>query len=189
MSCVLYYSNHCPHSKELLTILAKSKLKEQVHFICIDRRTQKNGATFIQLENGQELLLPPNVQKVPSLLLLNRGHRVLIDNEIRNFLIDKNTVLNQQATQNNGEPVSYSMGDFGAVLSDQYSYLDQSSDEMSAKGTGGLRQIHNYAVLDYAANIETPPDTYCPDKVGSVSLDTIIQKRNSDVPRKQQRIG
>ena len=188
MSCVLYYSNFCQHCKGLLALLSKSKLKEQVHFICIDQRANKNGATYIQLENGQELLLPPNIQEVPALLLLNRGHRVLVEPEIHDYLIEKNTQINQQATQNNGEPLAYAMGDFGAIMSDNYSYLDQTSDEMAAKGQGGLRQIHNYAVLDYASNIETPPDTYAPDTVGGVSLDTIIQKRNQDVPPQQRPI-
>ena len=188
MSCVLYYSNYCPHSKELLALLSRSQLKEEVHFICIDRRIKKNGAIYIQLENGQELLLPPNVQMVPSLLLLNRGHRVLVEKDICDYLIEQNTLINQQATQNNGEPLAYGMADFGTIMSDNYSYLDQSSDEMAAKGNGGLRQIHNYALLDYASDIETPPDTYSPDKVGGVSLDSIIQKRNQDVPPQQRRM-
>ena len=49
MSCVLYYSNYCQHSKELITILAKSKLKEEVHFICIDKRTDRDWETQLIL--------------------------------------------------------------------------------------------------------------------------------------------
>jgi hypothetical protein len=188
MSCALYYSNHCKHCKELLLILAKSKLKEEVHFICIDRRISKNNAIYIQLENGQELLLPPNIIKVPSLLLLNRGHRVLTGNEINSYLIQQNVALNIQATNNNGEPLAFSMNDFGNVVSDNYSFLDQSSDELSAKGNGGMRQIHNYAALNYSSNIETPPDTYTPDKIGGASLDQIVQQRNKDIPRQQPRM-
>jgi hypothetical protein len=188
MSCVLYYSNHCKYSKELLLILAKSKLKEEVHFICIDRRICKNNATYIQLENAQELLLPPNIIKVPSLLLLNRGLRVLTGAEIKEYLIQQNDNINIQATNNNGEPLAFSMNDFGSIVSDNFSFLDQNSDEMSAKGNGGMRQIHNYAALNYSSQIETPPDTYTPDKIGNSSLDQIIQQRSKDVPRQQQRI-
>ena len=189
MSCVLYYSNFCRHSKELLGLLSKSKLKEEVHFLCIDKRIKKNGAIYIELQNGQQILLPPNIRNVPALLLLNRGHRVLEGTEITNYLIIKEQNINMQATQQNGEPLAFSMGDFGNVMSDNYSFLDQTSDEMSAKGTGGLRQTHNYVLLQNSGQIiETPPDTYTPDKVGTNSLDKIIQQRNNDVKPQQRRV-
>ena len=37
------------------------------------------------------------------------------------------------ATQNNLEPSAYSYTEMGTNMSDDYSYLDQSSDEMAAK--------------------------------------------------------
>ena len=188
MSCVLYYSNYCQHSKELISLLSKSKLKEEVHFICIDRRSKKNGATYIMLENGQELLLPPNVRSVPALLLLNRGHRVLLGEEIKSHLIQKEHKIQQQSTQMNGEPLAFSMGQFGDILSDNYSFLDQSSDEMSAKGNGGMRQMHNYVSLHQNDSIETPPDTWSPDKVKDNSLDKLIAQRNKDVPNQPPRM-
>ena len=188
MSCILYYSNFCPHSKELLSLLSRSKLKEEVHFLCIDKRVKRDGAIYLQLVNGQEILLPPNIRSVPSLLLLSRGHRVLQGNEISDYLIEKNVKINMQATQNNGEPMAYGMGDFGAVVSDNYSFLDQSSDEMSAKGEGGMRQIHNYATLNHNDTIETPPDTYTPNKVGQNSMDEYIKQRNMDVQQGNRRM-
>jgi len=93
--------------------------------------------------------------------------------------------LNNEATNFNGEPNSFSlgresMGGFG-VASDNYSFLDQTADELSAKGNGGMRQLYNYATLDLVDKIETPPDNYSPDKVGSVSLEQLQQKRNLDI--------
>ena len=76
------------------------------------------------------------------------------------------------------------MGGFG-VASDNYSFLDQSADELSAKGNGGMRQLYNYATIDLVDKIETPPDNYTPDKVGSVSLEQLQQKRNSDILQTQ----
>jgi hypothetical protein len=52
---------------------------------------------------------------------------------------------------------------------------------MTAKGEGGLRQMHNYVALDQSDQIETPPDTYSPDKVGEVSMDQLRQQREQDV--------
>ena len=78
MSSVLYYSKFCNHCKELITRIAKTKTKDEMHFVCIDNREKHtDGTTNIILENGQRLLLPPNVKTVPSILLLHHGNRVL----------------------------------------------------------------------------------------------------------------
>jgi hypothetical protein len=46
-----------------------------------------------------------------------------------------------------------------------------------------MRQQHHYATLDYNTSIETPPDTYAPDTIGSVSLEKLQQQRNTDIHR------
>jgi hypothetical protein len=64
MSAILYYSNYCKYSKDLLVKLSRTKRKNDLHFVCIDKREQhKDGTTHVILENGQRLLLPPNVKK------------------------------------------------------------------------------------------------------------------------------
>jgi hypothetical protein len=82
----------------------------------------------------------------------------------------------------NGEPLAFSMNNSGfGVTSDNYSFLDQDADALSAKGNGGMRQQHHYASLDYNVNIDTPPETYQPDKIGQVSMEQLQQKRNKDI--------
>jgi hypothetical protein len=188
MSCIIYYSNHCDKSKAVLSALSKSRVQDDIHFLCIDKRVKAengSGAWHILTETGEKVLLPPQVNRVPALLLLNKGHMVLYGEQILQHFQPKNVALNNQATNFNGEPNSFSlgresMGGFG-VASDNYSFLDQSADELSAKGNGGMRQLYNYATLDLVDKIETPPDNYSPDKVGSVSLEQLQQKRNSDI--------
>ena len=68
MSCILYYSNYCQSCSELLQRIGKSKIKEDLHFINLDNRVKKNSAMYVVLENGQEVLLPPTITKVPALL-------------------------------------------------------------------------------------------------------------------------
>jgi hypothetical protein len=186
MSCIIYYSNHCDKSKAVLTSLSKSRVQDDIHFLCIDKRVKSGtGGWHIVTESGEKVLLPPQVNRVPALLLLNKGHMVLYGEQILQHFQPKNIALNNEATGFNGEPNSFSlgresMGGFG-VASDNYSFLDQSADELSAKGNGGMRQLYNYATLDLVDKIETPPDNYSPDKVGSVSLEQLQQKRNLDI--------
>jgi hypothetical protein len=176
-----------------LSALSKSRVQDDIHFLCIDKRVKAangSGAWHIITETGEKVLLPPQVNRVPALLLLNKGHMVLYGEQILQHFQPKNVDLNNKATNFNGEPNSFSlgresMGGFG-VASDNYSFLDQSADELSAKGNGGMRQLYNYATIDVVDKIETPPDNYSPDKVGSVSLEQLQQKRQSEIQIQQQ---
>ena len=192
MSCIIYYSNHCLKSKAVLTTLSKSRLQDDIHFLCIDKRVKSGtGAWHIITESSEKVLLPPQVNRVPALLLLNKGHQVLYGEQILQHFQPKNASLNDVATGFNGEPNAFalgreSMGSGFGVASDNYSFLDQSADELSAKGNGGMRQLYNYATIDLVDKIETPPDTYSPDKVGSVSLEQLQTKRSLEITNQQQ---
>tara|TARA_Y100000389_G_scaffold133312_1_gene130830 strand:+ start:366 stop:932 length:567 start_codon:yes stop_codon:yes gene_type:complete len=182
MSTILYYSNHCPNCQKLLRSLARSAAKDDIHFVCVDDRvTKPDGSTHVRLQNQQELLLPPTITKVPALLLLNKGHHVLFGEDIDRHFEPQETQAALQATgAGGGEPqaFSFSGGGFG-VTSDTFSFLDQSADQMAAKGEGGMRQQHHYAALSHNDNIQTPPDTYEPDKVGPTSMEALQGERDA----------
>ena len=184
MSSILYYSNLCEKCKQLLQSISQSGLQDDMHFVCIDKRiTKENGANYVILENGQEILLPPTVTKVPALLLLNKGHHVLFGDEITQYFAPKQEALKVAATQKHGEPEAFSLmggGGFG-VASDNFSFLDQNSESLAAKGDGGMRQQHHYARLNHQEDIETPPDNYAPDTIGQVSMEKMQQQRNKEV--------
>ena len=154
MSCILYYSKYCEVCKKYLQLLSKSDIQKDIHFICIDKRVKDtNNKTYIILENGQKIILPENVTKVPALLLLNQGYQVLYGDKILEFLKPRQQQEVRQATQNNMEPMAFSLGGgggFGDIVSDQYSFLDQDASELSAEGNGGMRQMHNYVDLNTA---------------------------------------
>jgi len=154
MSCILYYSKYCEVCKKYLQLLSKSDVQKDIHFICIDKRVKdSNNKTYIILENGQKIILPENVTKVPALLLLAQGYQVLYGDKILEFFKPQQQQEVRQATQNNMEPMAFSLGGggmFGDVVSDQYSFLDQDASELSAEGNGGMRQMHNYVDLNTA---------------------------------------
>lgn len=183
MSCIFYYSNYCPNCRSYIQTLSHTSIKDDIHFICLDKRSRKpNGATYVTLDNGQEILLPPTVTKVPALLLLNEGHRVIFGDEIQTHFQPVRTP-SQNQSQPTDEPNAFSLGmttGFG-VASDSFSFLDQTSDEMSAKGNGGMRQHHHYASIGESDMINTPEETYEPDKIGNVSMEKLQEERNSDI--------
>ena len=82
---------------------------------------------------------------------------------------------------NNLEPLAFSGSEMGTCMSDSYSYLDQSSDEMNAKGEGGLRQMHSFVTLNHDDKIYTPEDDYEPDKVGEVDLGKLQAEREQEI--------
>lgn len=164
MSSILYYSKYCEVSKKYLQLLSKSDMQKDIHFICIDKRVKdSNNKTYIILENGQKIILPENVTKVPALLLLNQGYQVLYGEQILQHLKPQQQQQVKQATQNNMEPMAFSLGGGNIVSSDQYSFLDQNSDELGTTGNGGMRQMHNYVDLNTAfsgnfSNVSTNDD-------------------------------
>jgi len=183
MSLILYYSNYCNNCKNLLQNLAKNYNSKEIHFICVDKRVQEQEGTYLLLEKGEKVILPPNVTNVPALLLLNHGHRVIFGNQITEHIKPKqqqstNTVVNQMSQP---EPFGFSGNSYG-VCSDSFSFWDLQGDELLTKGNGGMRQLYNYSTVDMNNTIETPPDDYTPDKVGDGSLEKLQQERNNDLP-------
>tara|TARA_B100001758_G_scaffold247702_1_gene266637 strand:+ start:69 stop:611 length:543 start_codon:yes stop_codon:yes gene_type:complete len=180
MSKLLYYSNYCENSKNLLSIIVKSNIKKDIHFICIDKRVQRNNKTYIILENNNEIVLPNTITCVPCILIINENYRVITGDDIYK-LINPIIESNNKAVCNNvGEPSAYMFtNNFDNVCSDNFSFLDQNNDELSTKGNGGIRQMHNYATIDFLENITTPPDEYSPDKVGDVDIEKLQKSRNN----------
>ena len=192
MSTILYYSNFCEPSKKLLQSVTKTQNTNNIHFICIDKRVKdSNGKIFIILQNGQQILMPENVTRVPALMLLNQNYKVIYGNDIYNYLKPQVTQQIQQATKNNMEPINFqdgfkSFGGFsGGIVSDNYSFLDQSDNELSVKGDGGLRQIHNYVTLNDSMNLtmKLPQDDieYNKIKEGELSVESLQRRRDEEV--------
>ena len=173
MSYVLYYSKYCENCKKVLYKIGKNKIKDDIHFLSIDKRKQKENKIFIVLPDGKELLMPEEIKQVPALLLLNRGNRVIYGNEILEMF---KPMLEGTVEKINGEPLAFSNYEMGSTLSDNYSYLDQSSDELSTKGHGGLRQMHSFATYNILDEIETPPESSTTKNIKSKNVSNLLDK-------------
>ena len=78
-------------------------------------------------------------------------------------------------------------GNAYGVMSDSYSFLNQSETEMKADGSGGTRQMYNYVSLNnYNQTIETPQDEDNDEKSGrmrNINLEQLEQQRNQDLQK------
>ena len=192
MSSILYYSNYCEHSKKIVQYLTKANLGKDVHFICIDNRTKQDNKTFIVLDNGQKIIMPETVNRVPALLLLNNKYDVLFGENILNHFRPKQTEMIKQATFNNTEPIAFSFsgGGFSNVVSDQYSFLDMGADDLSAKGNGGIRQMHNYVDINYVDTMKNyEEDNYKgSNRISSdVSIEQLKMQRDQEFSNMAQK--
>ena len=185
---ILYYSNYCPNSKKVLQYITKSGLIEKVNCISIDKRvTNPNtGQIQIQLENGKKVLMPPNVQYVPALLIVAKKYSAIFGGEIISYFEPYVKSKTEEAMSFNGEPVGITLGQPSGsnIASEQFTFYSMTPEELAAKGKGGMRQMYNYVSAEHSNYaIQTPIDTYRPDKVGEgVSIESLEKQRNQDVP-------
>lgn len=197
MSDILYYSRYCSHCTRILSLLSRSSFQDQIHFVCIDKRVrQPDGTIHVMLDNGQTMILPPTIQRVPALLLLNRGYEVLYGDEImRHYRPSQRQVAggNQEVDEPSAFALSGLQSGLGSVVSDSFSFFDTPADDLLAKGNAGMAMMSemnmNYCTIDDNFRIDTPPDTYQPDKIGDMNLDAVRQQRDSDVGPQHRRIG
>lgn len=109
----LYYSNFCRHSKTLLDFLSKNGFGQNMEYICIDRRSLgKNGEIIVQLDNGTQHLLPPNIDRVPALLLFTEKCQVKFGRDIQTHFQPVVEKKNNEAVQGNGDYLSFTQNPF-----------------------------------------------------------------------------
>lgn len=121
---IFYYSNFCPNSQRVLQFLVRANLTTEVAFICIDKRGRdpNTNQMYIIMENGDRVLMPPNIHSVPALLMLNANYKVIYGDEIiRHY--EPNIVNDKMlATNFNGEPSGFSLNGSGSSLVDTGSF-------------------------------------------------------------------
>ena len=186
----LYYSNYCKHSQRVLQFLIKGNLADKMNFLCVDKREKdkSNNQIFLILEDGKRVIMPPNVHNVPTLLIPRQGYRVILgDDIIQYFQVDANKQTKaKMAIQQSIEPIGTSLLQSNGgvnILSEPYTNYNLTPEELSAKGNGGRRPMYNYvSANEEIISINTPPDSYIPDKIGDgITVDTLQQKRMDDI--------
>jgi hypothetical protein len=147
---ILYYSNNCGHCQKLLAYLAKNALIDKYNFVNIDRRTVDpyTNQIHVILDRGTKVSLPPNVTRVPTLVLVNKKHQTVVGEEIYAHLEPTVARGYKMAVGENGEPSGFVLASSSGgvnIVSETFTMYDASPEELLAKGTGSMRQMHNYA--------------------------------------------
>ena len=162
----LFFSKYCKFCNTLINKIQKTGQESSFDFICIDNRFIKENITYVNMfNNNQAMPLPPMINRVPTLLLVP-NYEVLVGDQILEYISPKTKTIQQEQNAINMEPNPFSItndstGGFG-VASDTYSFLDMSTDELSAAGNGGERQMYDYSSVNGpVSEIQTPmkPET------------------------------
>lgn len=109
---IFYYSNYCPHSQKVLQFLVRANLTNELACICIDKRGRDphTNQMFIIMENGDKILMPPNIHSVPAVLMTEQNYKVIYGEEIVKYYEPSIVNDKMMATNFNGEPSGFSLG-------------------------------------------------------------------------------
>lgn len=151
MSAILYYSTLCENSMTVVHELVKTKIQDDIHFVCLDKRVNVNGTIMVNHE-GELLEIPHTINRVPALFFI-KDSSLLFGNEIHEYV--GNLSKNQQieATNGNYEPYGFSSGTFTSIDNNELGNINYAS-----------------ATYDNIQKIETPPEDYVPDKINENNI-------------------
>tara|TARA_Y100000389_G_scaffold155774_1_gene156513 strand:- start:127 stop:621 length:495 start_codon:yes stop_codon:yes gene_type:complete len=119
---IIFYSNFCRYSKEILTTVTKSKLNDLLTFICVD---------------DKNIQLPPFLTAVPTIYIANEK-KIIMDENIQDWIKSKQNsgndgLLDSYFSESSNFSASFSNLDDSedkSFVSD-FTYLDQPIDSIN----------------------------------------------------------
>lgn len=216
MGYILYYSAYCIQCQRLLRILSCSppQIKNQIHFVCIDarRRDPNSGKTIVYLESGAQTVLPPNIQRVPAIIIIGKGNRVVLGADDIIHLFSGGGGTGPPDARNNDMPPLHGgagagggAGGGGATNDGFFTPASEAAlaavNQNAAPGDlvchefgslasfstvrGGV-QSDQFSFLAAAMDAETsttPAEDYSRTKLGNdVTIEKLVAQRNADIP-------
>jgi hypothetical protein len=156
---LLFYSNYCLHSNNLINTISKTGLHENMIYICIDEKKVK---------------VPSFITRVPTIYLV-KDKKILVEDDIDRWFELKNRANNQnpqqqqqqnpqqqnpqqqnpqqqnpQQTKEEDEGIlAYHNNEMGGSLSNNYSFISDDNSSLN----------HNFEFLDGGNNIDSRINT------------------------------
>ena len=178
---LLFYSNYCLHSNNLINTISKTSIHNEILYICIDEKKVK---------------VPSFITRVPT-IYLTKEKKILVEDDIDRWFEQKNRqnqqeqerqkqmqqvsqqqggnprqVSNQQQQQNPNQDegiLAYHGNEMGSSMSNNYSFLEE-NDNSSLN--------HNFEFLDASnsSRINTPKEFNKNNSGQKSQLDTDFDK-------------
>jgi len=170
-------------------IVKEMENPKNIHWVCIDSRITEGKNTYVLLSNGNKIIIPDAINRVPAMLSL-KDYKVTYGADIlgsiqhmckMSEMPPQNAMVQMAETtrkghhqpiqhspgpsniHSSGEPEAYSLGGTGMfsgnVMSDHYSEWHISDDQLLAQGNGGCMQMHNYVNPQYVDTITQAPES------------------------------
>ena len=178
MSAILYYSFQCENTKQLIRSIAGSQIQNHIYFACIDKRVQYGSEFMIQLDNGENILLPGGIVRFPALVILS-NYTILYGNEISTYIKPQQMKELQEATRYNMEPSAYDLTSQSSVISDTFSFLDNDHNQSQLYHYGSanptqqvqFQEQDTFQVSGRQANAEN----------GKSTMESLEAQRNAEI--------
>ena len=150
---VLFYSNYCDYSKEILGIITKKNIRNDFVLVCVDSRTHQ---------------LPPFVDRVP--LVFSKDKQIIVDEAITEYVDSRGGDSSSSL-----EPFALFACAGKANYSDGFSYITEESDNDMMKGYMYL----NTATA--ISTVAEDPDSGKKSKIDSSILEKYMAERDNDI--------
>ena len=123
---ILFYSNYCKYSKQVIQQISSSNIKDNLIYVCVD---------------DDNIKLPEFITAVPTVYLVNEK-KILIDDEIQNYIGEQGNLNNSNSSNsnssnsnssnsnsNNSDELQAYFGECNSCFGNSYCNIDNSENK------------------------------------------------------------
>ena len=122
---LLFYSNLCEYSKDILVLLQKRNMREKFLLVCIDSTNIK---------------IPPLINRVPAILTVSR--RIIMDEEVEKYIDSVSPAVQEDV-------LPFSINSDLNMHSEQYSILDDTLQDVRVKNYMSIEDNTNIGTIGF----------------------------------------
>ena len=162
---IIFYSNYCTYSKEIINQLSKTSINDNIIYVCVD---------------DENIQLPPFIKAVPTIYLVN-DKKIVVDEAISSWIKEK--VSKPDDTNEELQPY---YGGCGNSYGSGFENIDNSESKPF---------ISSFTFIGDEQQIETPEGQSVGggnnengnNSLGNSNYDKMVQGRNNDFNLPQRR--
>jgi hypothetical protein len=156
---LIFYSNYCQYSKNLINEITKANIREEFLLVCIDSNSYN---------------IPKFVTKVPMLFSKNEN-RIYVEDEIVDYINKLSSSKNSSSRNNDVQ--YYSQVEMGGEFSDNFAFLN---DENQARSFVFLNDDNTFNDNRIKETSSRVVDDSQSNKLDSSDIEKYMMKRDAD---------